>query len=212
MKRIVWRAFVLASWIALIAGGIWSGKLSFGRDDAHPSTFPPGRISWTKEGPGTVAAVSPDDLDVPVRLVLRGDEASADWIEEKGAGLSVALLDGKRGEVLWEAGPGLDEVESVFMRNDEGYFVLAKGSWRAIKERRYELTARLKGADSDFLEAEPLLEIGTFREDRVQIPRKNRKPGLVFLFGGLGVFVHMFMSLARILVPLHPALPPEPSL
>ena len=212
MKRIIWRAFVLASWIALIAGGIWSGKLSFAREDARPSTFPPARIGWTEEGPQTIAAVAPDDLDVPVRLVPRGDESSAAWVEEKGSGLSVALLDTKRNEVLWNAGPGLDNVLSVFTRNDEGYFVLAKGSWRAVEGRRYELTARLTGADADFLDAEPLLEIGSSQEDSVRIPRKNHKPGLVFLFGGLGVFLHVFMSLARILVPLHPALPPEPSL
>ncbi len=212
MKRVIWRAFVLLSWTALIAGGIWSGKLGFGRDADRPSTFPPGRIAWTEDGPETLTAVAPDDLEVPVRLVVRGDEASAAWIEDEGAQLAVTLIDRSKGEVLWQAGPGLDEVIAVFTRDDEGYFVLAEGAWKAVKGRRYELTARLKGADGDFLDAEPLLETGTFREDRVRVPRKNHKPGLVFLMGGLGVLLHLFMSVVRIVVPLHPPLPPEPSL
>lgn len=210
---IIWKILAGASWITFVVGLVWTGKVTF----KSPGGGPPFETRSLALAPdASVELESAVDGEAEFSLVVESPdqydtEAFALWLDERDAPLRCEIVvSGGADPIAWSIdGDELRIVDSIVLDDDRALLVLAKRRIPAKEGVRYTVTARAVTEDEFFLEHRPALLTGRKDEAPINLPVRDKRPGLVLLVGAAGAFIHLFGIWIRLVVPWREALPPE---
>ena len=213
MGRALSLAWKLVSWTMLVVGLFWTNKVEVPEIGERPPPLP--QVTLRLAAEPTQADLPATETDLPLRLglrVYRDDDPIAidDWIKTSP---DVRVVVRRENEPPVElSGREFAALDSMLGEKAQ-YLIVAQS--RITGGAANTVEARIEGAARKLLAWEPALFFGRLpNEKAIEIRRlrptlSQSMPGLTLLLGALGVFVHVFMTWARLMVPLRPELPPE---
>lgn len=202
-----------ASWITLVIGLLWTGKLRIAAAEPGP---PFETESLALEESASVVLDAAASGEAEFALVVESPDqhdtdAFAAWLDTRTGPLRCEIdVRGGGKPLAWTIdGDDMRIADSVYLDDRMALLVLATRRVPVTEGVSYTVTARVATDDEFFLEHRPTLLTGRLHETPVRLPVRDKRPGLVLLAGAAGVFIHLFGIWIRFMVPWREPLPPE---